>query len=89
MGKDKEKDVTNHISCSGADVGHDLEHYQDNKNNRTIVRATHTPSLLMPKVAQIDLLPTRTVTRSCRPRFTPALRGPVGYPNPRWTSREL
>ena len=32
---------------------------------KTFVRATHTPSLLMPKVAQIDLLPTRTVTRSC------------------------
>ena len=36
MGKDKEKDVTNHISCSGADVGCVLEHYQDNKNNRTM-----------------------------------------------------
>ena len=45
------------------------------------VRATHTLSLLMPKVAQINLLPTRTVTRTCLPRFTPALRGPVGYPN--------
>ena len=36
MGKDKEKDVTNHISCSGAGVGHVLEHYQDNKNDRTM-----------------------------------------------------
>ena len=36
MGKDKEKDVTNRISCSGADVGRVLEHYQDNENNRTV-----------------------------------------------------
>ena len=34
MGKDKEKDITNRTSRSGADVGRVLEHYQDNKNHR-------------------------------------------------------